>query len=348
LLLLDWLKARVSGDSAGDALLAEVGARGIPVVPVDLTAPSSLGELLRKSSAAPLTLLVSARGSSRAQLEETLRSHGVTWFWSGDQGGRPIALVGKYVEPPAGPLRPKARVLAIVSVYDDQDIIEASLRHLIRNGVDVWAMDNWSADGTFEVLEAIRAVHPQFVELQRFPPSGPGETYDWSALFKGKEQIARRAKGYDWIIHCASDELRVSPWPNLSLQEAFAFVDSLGFNAVDHTVLDFRPTREGFTPDDDPEKFFSHFELGRRAGDLLQINSWKRIEGCPVDLSSSRGYEAKFEGRRVFPIKFLIKRYALRSQEPPVAPVAGFTPFHPDFEERFLLERAFGVGLKRP
>ena len=43
------------------------------------------------------------------------------------------------------------------------------------------------------------------------------------------------------------------------------------------------------------------------------MNAWKNL-GRPVNLAESGGHEVRFEERRIFPYKFLIKHYPIRSQ----------------------------------
>jgi hypothetical protein len=57
---------------------------------------------------------------------------------------------------------------------------------------------------------------------------------------------------------------------------------------------------------------FPYFEPGSPVN-KLQIRCWKRPEG-PLDLVSSAGHEAVFPGRKVFPIRFLLRHYPFRSQ----------------------------------
>jgi hypothetical protein len=55
----------------------------------------------------------------------------------------------------------------------------------------------------------------------------------------------------------------------------------------------------------------NHFQFGRRGGHFVQIKAWRNDQR--VHLVGSGGHEAAFEGRRVFPLKFLTKHYPLRS-----------------------------------
>jgi hypothetical protein len=200
------------------------------------------------------------------------------------------------------------RPLAIVATYNDRDIIVANVAKLLDDGIDVHVLDNWSTDGTFELLQG--ATRPGLV-VERFPADGPPPHYEWAAILGAKERIARRHAGR-WIIHHDSDEIRCSPWGGISLRHAMFVADRMGFNALDFTVCDFRPVDESFRDGDDPERVLRHFEFGRRPGHFVQIKAWRQPDAA-VHLAASGGHEASFEARRVFPYKFILKHYPLRS-----------------------------------
>ena len=93
----------------------------------------------------------------------------------------------------------------------------------------------------------------------------------------------------------------------------FLLVDSLGYTAIDFTVLNFAFTEDSHNRTIDPEKF-RHCDFGRNYGHFRQVKAWKNGVGT-VDLSSSAGHEALFHGRKIYPLKFLTKHYPLRSIE---------------------------------
>jgi len=99
----------------------------------------------------------------------------------------------------------------------------------------------------------------------------------------------------------------------MRLKDAIWKVDQLGYNAIDFTVVEFHPTNENFEPGSDFERTFLYWEFSRKPGNFVQIKAWKNC-GVPVLLSESGGHEAVFEGRRVYPYKFLLKHYPIRGQ----------------------------------
>jgi hypothetical protein len=115
-----------------------------------------------------------------------------------------------------------------------------------------------------------------------------------------------------WFIHHDADEFREGPWSDVGLAGAIQRVDGLGYNAIDFELLNFWPTHDRFQSGDDPRQVFGFYERGA-AWDKVQIKCWKKT-GARADLVSSGGHEAKFPGRLVFPLRFLLRHYPIRGQ----------------------------------
>jgi len=201
------------------------------------------------------------------------------------------------------------QVEALYSCYNEVDIVGQSVDHLLREGLSVTVVDDWSTDGTWELL------HERFGsdDRVRFLRHGeaPGPTYEWASILALKQQLALESTA-DWIVHHDADELRFSPWAGVSTRTALWNAQQRGFNAVDHSVLDLRPLLDGYSPADDPQVFFRHFQWGRRPGHFLQVKAWRNT-GLPIDLVTSGGHSAEFPGRRISPYKHLLCHYPLRS-----------------------------------
>ncbi|MCW2278995.1 methyltransferase domain-containing protein [Heliophilum fasciatum] len=216
---------------------------------------------------------------------------------SGAQAGRPISGA-------------RASVAAITHVFNEQDILSEVIQHLHANGVEVHIFDNWSNDGSFELANSLKE-QGLCKNVQRFPIN-PTSDYEWHSQLQYTSEYAA-SLDVEWIMHHDADELRYSPWPQVTLSEAFAHIDSQGYNAVDFTVIDFRFLRSSPQVAPPYQSSLNWFEFGRRPGHLKQIKAWKNYR-LPVDLASSGGHDAVFEGRRIYPLKFLMKHYPLRSK----------------------------------
>lgn len=218
-----------------------------------------------------------------------------------------LALTGAHaVYAPA----PAVKVAAVIHTFNERDIIEETVNHLSRQGVEIHCFDNWSKDGTWEVLNELHE-RGIIAHCERFPHE-PTDFYEWSLQLKKTTEYAQTIDA-EWILHHDADEIRVSPWQGISLRDAISFVDRLGYNAVDFTVVDFRFLKSQTDIEGDYERRLNYFEFGRRSGHFIQVKAWKNRAG--VNLATSGGHEAIFNGRKIYPIKFLLKHYSLRNTD---------------------------------
>jgi hypothetical protein len=197
-----------------------------------------------------------------------------------------------------------------MTAFNEADVIVPVVRHLVEQGIRVHLIDSWSTDGTQELVR--QSFDESLVGIERFPPDQPCQVYDWTRLLRRVDAVGAASQA-DWIVHHDADEIRQSPWSSLNLRDAFYLVDQTGFNCVDHTVLQFRPVG-GEQSFPDPSASMRWFEWGTRPGHFHQLKAWRRQPGG-VCLAAYGGHEASFPGRRVFPYKFLLRHYPIRSQE---------------------------------
>jgi glycosyltransferase involved in cell wall biosynthesis len=205
---------------------------------------------------------------------------------------------------------PSFRVTAIVPVFNEADLIEHTLRYLIRDGVDVYVIDNWSTDATLQIVRQFEG--RGLLGFERFPAHGDDGLYDLRGILARVEQLTLELDA-DWFILHDADERRRTPWPDLGLRDALYHVQRSGFTCIDHVTLNFWPIDNAYHGSQDPESYFSHFEFSTHAGHFHQRRAWKNL-GQGVSLAPSAGHDAGFYGRRVYPFKFLLKHYPIRSQ----------------------------------
>ncbi len=289
------------------------------------TAPllDAIGRLLKNASVAILTTPDRDQCSDRAarwnrpEFRCLIEKAGLEVLFHGltaasETDGRKGTILSVIREPRmVAPVPPEFRVVGLVGSYNEEDVIESFLQHTIAQGVEVVLIDNWSTDSTVE--RAARFVGKGLISIMKFPEGGPSETHEFRAMLKRKEELAQQIEA-DWFIHLDPDEVRESPWPDVTIREALYRVQSEGFNAVDHTCAIFHPIGEQYRSGETLRDQFSYFEFGTRPGHLVQIKVWKRQDEL-VDLAESGGHEVRFPGRRVYPFRFLLRHYPIRSQE---------------------------------
>ena len=202
-------------------------------------------------------------------------------------------------------------VVAIIAAYNEADIIQHVVRDLIDQGVHVYFLDDGSTDRTSAAVEAylgrgVLGIEHLSGAVAGSKPAG----FEWERILLRKTQLARELDA-DWFIHHDADEFRESPWSHLSLRDAIRRVDALGFNAIDFAGLDFWPTHDRFRAGHDVRDAFTSY-AEPAPYDRLQIRCWKKTDG--LDLASTAGHEARFSGRKVFPVRFILRHYAIRGQ----------------------------------
>ncbi len=231
----------------------------------------------------------------------------------------------------------RQRPLAIVSTYNDADIVVQLSRRHLADGLDLHVLDNWSDDGGYEQLESLAREYPDRVTCERFPADGPSPEYRWASILDRKAAIAAGHEGR-WVLHVDSDELRLSPWDAGGIAEAIAAADAYGSNLINFAVLNFGPTRDGFGSGDDPPSYFSHFDFPDSPPHFNQHRAWRQPSGVPVELSSSGGHRAKFPGAQLFPYNFPLLHYSLRSTD------QARRKIYRDRRPRFIAEETEGRG----
>lgn len=199
--------------------------------------------------------------------------------------------------------RSEFKIVALISAFNEGDIISRVLEHLIANGVLAYLIDNRSTDDTVEQAKAWLGRGLIGIE------SLPRDRDALGEIPKRKEALAATL-GADWFIDHDADEMREAPFPGMSLKEAIRWVDDLGYNCIDFRTLEFRPTDDHFRQGHDPKLHFQYMEEGLSV-DRAPWKCWK-AGSAPVALSESGGSDVGSEGRRVFPVRFILRHYPVR------------------------------------
>ena len=203
-------------------------------------------------------------------------------------------------------------VIAIIAAFNEEDIIEQVIGDLVEQGIAVYLLDDGSTDRTRARAE--RFLGRGLLRVEHFSTEavdGKSGLFGLANILARKESLAQELEA-DWFINHDADEFRESPWSDLNLRDAIHRVDRLGYNAIDFELLNFWPT-----PNDDPDgsdvrAALRFYEFGPES-DKPQVRCWKKTDRR-VDLGSSAGHDVAFSGRRVFPLRFLLRHYPIRSQ----------------------------------
>lgn len=255
---------------------------------------------------------------NRSEFSQLLRAAGLREWFSGytfsssdsDSKATILSVIVNHALPVFTPAPPDFRVVATMNVYNKADIIATTLSHLIEQGIETAVIDNWSTDGTYEIAQQFQG--KGLIHLERFPAHGRGEYADQRLMCTRHEELTRELPG-TWFVHHDADERLESPWAGINLCDALYFVDRCGFNCVNFSALNFRPIDEHFVPGSDYTAYFRHFEFGRRQWYGWLTRAWKNLGQPSLGLADYSGHLVTFEGRRIFPFRFLLRHYPIRS-----------------------------------
>jgi uroporphyrinogen-III synthase len=263
-------------------------------------------------------LTTEGAGTTTEELESQLRQHGLNVEFIGHTASNDVdyaknTIMAVITREPflknvvAAP--DDFRVVAFLAAYNEEDIIVQSIEKWTDQGVRVHVIENWSTDSTYNLAKQLEKDLP--VTVERFPADGPSDYFDWGAILQRIEVLAGQIEA-DWFVRRGADEILVSPWPRVSYRDALYLADRLGFNCIDHTIVEFHPVDNGFVAGVDHEQYFKHFDL-KHLSHAKQRKAWKNT-GQPITTIPSAGHDVVFAGRRIFPFKFLLKHYSFRSQ----------------------------------
>ena len=211
-----------------------------------------------------------------------------------------------------GPAPAEFDVVAVITAFNEEDIIEPIIRSLWAKGVRVHVIDNASTDATPEILDRL-ASESDRLNVERFPAEGPAPHYELAVIL-GEVQRVAAASGADWALLNDADEWLSSPWTGVGFRDGLWAVEQFGFNSVNFARCEFVPTNDIWHQGADPEEIFGSFRFSDKRGAFFLQRAWKPSAG-DIGVVANHGHDINFDGRRTFPYRFVQDHYPIRSQE---------------------------------
>jgi glycosyltransferase involved in cell wall biosynthesis len=200
------------------------------------------------------------------------------------------------------------RVVAVLTVRNEERFIAGCLENLIGQGVEVYVCDNESTDCTVEIAERYRGAG--VIGIESIPFAGE---YDWDRLLRRKEELFQSIDA-DWLMHVDADEIHLSP-SQVPLVTAITAIDALGYDAIEFFEFTFVPTRE--QPDHDTPSFRTTLRTYYPFSPTSPhcVRAFKKQHG-PMEIAWSGGHEVRFDRAiRLYPEPFRMKHYLFLSAE---------------------------------
>src|SRR5258705_9702315 len=105
-------------------------------------------------------------------------------------------------------------VVAIIAAYNEADIIDATVRDLIDQGISVYLLDDGSTDDTARAIEPYLGRGVIGIERLRSTDAAAAGEFSLEQIVRRKAQLARELEA-DWFINHDADEFRESPWADV-------------------------------------------------------------------------------------------------------------------------------------
>jgi len=197
------------------------------------------------------------------------------------------------------------KIIGMVSVFNNENIIEEIITHLIHQGIELVILDNASTDKSFNICE-------------KYLGKGVLEIFSYKTKLFKKELILLMLyhmalrHSPDWLIVNDSDEILESDNVEFTLKEAIEKVDSESYNTIQFARFDFFMTdNDDLTKETIREKltYYSY------QGDYV-YRAWKYFPGINSgDVAGHfpiypEGYKYK-----IYPKKFILRHYPFQSEE---------------------------------
>ncbi|HUK51024.1 MAG TPA: glycosyltransferase family 2 protein [Terriglobales bacterium] len=194
----------------------------------------------------------------------------------------------------------------MIPVYNESDIIESVVLHLISQGIQLVILDNGSTDGSYESCSKFlgRGVS----SLERLAT----DRLDFDLLIAKLYEMALKERP-DWVLLSAADEFLESPYSHLSLQDAIESENQKGYNMVQFNNFEFWPTeKDENSHESDVRKRLKYYTFN----DDLQFRAWKTCPGITV--TGTAGHYPVFPDKvrvQIPRTKYILRHYRIRSYQ---------------------------------
>jgi glycosyltransferase involved in cell wall biosynthesis len=198
------------------------------------------------------------------------------------------------------------RIIGIIPVYNEADIIGYVIEYLLSQGVELAILDNGSTDNSYEICS--RYLNKGVLWLETLST----EQYRFDMLIEKLYNIAVSLHA-DWVLLNAADEFLEAPYRGVTLKEAIEMEARNGFNLIQFNDFEFFPTEKDLeNVEPDVRKRLKHYTWN----DDLQFRCWKVCPG--VKVTGTAGHYPVFPKNvkhKVVKTKYVLRHYRIRSYE---------------------------------
>jgi len=217
-----------------------------------------------------------------------------------DYGGA-FKNIQRYLVDSIRPRKRHPKFLCVLLCYNDGDILEDVIDHMLENRHDIIVWDHGSDDETAEVLDKYE---PAFIERKFIPRS-----FDFYQLYPKMSQnlIENYIDRYDWISWPDDDEILEGPDRTKTYYEHLLEVYYSPYNYIRFNNFNY-----WFTDKDDvgirsPMERIKHYSLRPECGP--RIRSWR------ASVTNIRRFNLNSLRGKQYPVNFNLRHYPMRSYD---------------------------------
>ncbi|MDL2123644.1 MAG: SPASM domain-containing protein [Deltaproteobacteria bacterium] len=199
-----------------------------------------------------------------------------------------------------------SKACGMLFFYNEQYILEDSLRYYLDAGFDLVLFDNESTDGSRYIVEQVKLRCPgRILEIVTVKTDG----YQWRKILRmACDYMHAHLSSYDWIALIDADSFYHSPVDGLPLVDFLSQVKKNGFNIVDGKLFDFFPTEKDDLSITSPIKRLKYCDVHN--GTAHKYPQHKIFQYHPdIDFYTHFGHICLREDARVAPVKLLYLHY---------------------------------------
>lgn len=133
----------------------------------------------------------------------------------------------------------------ILFCYNEEHILQETLKHYVSQGIDLVIIDNNSTDSSPDIINSFRNKNGSYPGRIQDVVNVKTDGYEWRKILRfACEYMHEKLSHYEWIFLIDADAFYYSPVKNISLMEFMTFAKSQGCNIINGTVHEFYPTEK--------------------------------------------------------------------------------------------------------
>jgi len=193
----------------------------------------------------------------------------------------------------------------MLPVYNEEEMVEEVIQHLISQEFEMVVLDNGSTDGSYEKCK--KFAERGLITLKQVET----KNFDWTLILRILYDMAL-TKNPDWLIRSDQDEFLESGQSNLSLKEAIEKENERGNNLIQFNVFEFFQTNNDNLTEKSIKAKFSYYSWQHDRA----YRAWKHVPGTRVEYVGGHmpifpdGCKYKIAERN-----FILRHYRFRSYE---------------------------------